>query len=308
MSSHLRRCLLVVGLLGLGPGGALGGPLSNEISESIEALNEADLPGREEAVRTLARNGSQAMPALEEVMSKGSWWAREGAMEAMAAMGEAGLARLVRLAREDDRVEVRRFATRMIGRAKGAGARDALFERMKDAQVRSVAAAALGEVGDTAAVPILIEGLKDGSQGVRRACSASLGRLRDPRAVGPLVGLVGDPHQGVRFAAAGALATIGPASMGGLLETLGHPDALVRALAVDAAGEIGGPSGTSMLLRASKDSDWGVRAAAARGLGLCGGPQCLPTMRAWLAQETDPFVVSQLREAIIKVQGRPSPE
>lgn len=286
-------------------------PDSTEVSTLVRALGEGDLPARTGAIRRLTEKGLEVMPALEKVVAEGSWWAREGALEALAGMGERGLAVLARAARSDEREEVRRFATRMIGRIRCPEGREALVELMEDARLRSVAAGALGEIGDTVATPALVRALDDPSVSVRRASAAALGKLqrivnpmRDPRAVGPLVGRMADSHQSVRFAAAGALAGIGSPAVGALSGALRGADPLVRALAAEALGEVGGREVVPALWRAAEDPDWGVRAAAAGSIGVVGTPSELPRLRAWLEQEPDGFVAAQLREAIRRVEER----
>jgi HEAT repeat protein len=192
----------------------------------------------------------------------------------------------------------------MIGRIRRPEGREVLVELMEDARLRGVAAAALGELGDTVATPALVRALDDRFVSVRRASAAALGKLRDPRALGSLVRRMADSHQSVRFAAAGALAGIGPPAVGALSGALQEADPLVRALAVEALGKIGGAEVIPVLLTAAEDPDWGVRAAAARALGGAGTVSELPRLRAWLEQEPDGFVVAQLREATRRVEER----
>jgi HEAT repeat protein len=279
-------------------------PDSTHVSALIRALGREDLPARAEAIRGLAGRGLEVVPDLEKVMAEGSWWAREGALEALAGMGERGLPVLARAARSDGREEVRRFATRMIGRARRPEGREVLVELMEDVRLRGVAAAALGELGDTVATPALVRALDDRSVSVRRASAAALGNLRDPRAVGPLVRRMADSHQSVRFAAAGALAGIGPPAVGALCGALRGADPLVRALAAEALGKVGGAEVVPALWGAAGDPDWGVRAAAARAIGGVGTPSELPRLRARLEKEPDGFVVAQLREAIRRIEER----
>ncbi|MSS69917.1 MAG: HEAT repeat domain-containing protein [Candidatus Latescibacteria bacterium] len=267
----------------------------------IRALGGGDLQARAEAIQRLAGRGPGGVPDLEKVVADGSWWAREGALEALAGMGETGLPTLARVARSDEREEVRRFAARVIGRIRRPAGREVLVELMKDARVRGVAAAALGEMGDSVAAPLLIRALGDRSLSVRRASAVALGKLRDPRAVGPLVRLMADSHQSVRFAAAGALAGIGPSAAGALSGALRQADPLVRALAAEVLGRVGGPEAVSRLLAAAEDGDWGVRGAVARALGLAGAPPILPELNAWLGREPDRFVAAQLRGAIQRI-------
>ena len=280
-------------------------PDSTDVSALIRALDGGDLTARAAAVEKLSGRGQGGIPDLEGVIREGSWWAREGALEALAGMGERGLPTLALAARSDAREEVRRFATRMLGRVKEGAARDVLLGLMADARVRSVAAAALGDLGDSAAVPALVRALgDDGPRSVRRASAASLGRLRASRAVGPLIRAIQDPHHSVRSAAAGALAAIGAPAVKPLSDVLRDADPLVRALAVETLGRIGGAEAATPIAACLKDPDWGVRSAAAQGLGLCGASPALPALRGQLAREPDGFVLERLREAIRKIEEK----
>ncbi|MBN4049812.1 HEAT repeat domain-containing protein [bacterium AH-315-M10] len=72
--------------------------------------------------------------------------------------------------------------------------------------VRAAAAYALGELGDTENVPLLIKSLKDKNHLVRFDAVIALGKLGDGRAVKPLIDrLSNDAHPWVRLKSARAL-------------------------------------------------------------------------------------------------------
>jgi HEAT repeat protein len=85
---------------------------------------------------------------------------------------------------------------------------------------------------------------------------------------------------------------------------LRQPDPLVRALAAETLGRIGGREVVLRLLTVAEDPDWGVRAAAAGALGLSGAPPELPGLRARLEGEQDGFVAARLREAIRRIEEK----
>ena len=84
-------------------------------------------------------------------------------------------------------------------------------------RLRSVAIGALGNCGDTLAVPILIEALADTMPSVRRKAAHSLGQLKDVAAARALVPLLGDSCANIRYAASYAIASIGDSSVATLL-------------------------------------------------------------------------------------------
>ena len=75
--------------------------------------------------------------------------------------------------------------------------------------VRQGAALALGDLGDTRALPGLAERLQDDHEAVLQAAALSLGKLRSAEAVTPLLDALHDESERVRRAAVNALGLIG---------------------------------------------------------------------------------------------------
>jgi HEAT repeat protein len=138
--------------------------------------------------------------------------------------------------------------------------------------VREAAAAALGQIGDAAAVPGLLAALDDANADVRRA-AAALGEIGYAAAVPGLLAALDDAEARVREAAAAALERIGDAAaVPGLLHALRDAEARVREAAAKALGQIGDATAVPGLLHALGDTAWLVRAAAAEALGRIGAP------------------------------------
>jgi len=175
-----------------------------------------------------------------------------------------------------------------------------------DPTIRRQAALAAGRIGDTAAVPMLVQALADTVQGVRSAVAFALGMLKDPRALQPLLDLIQrtPPEQENfgTFEAVTAIAKIGGAQGARALQLIidaGRPgqtdqavsralleswrlgdqapvlslirytqDAsnLVRWNAIFSLGRVGDPRGVPSLLTALNDQDATVRAVALRGI------------------------------------------
>jgi HEAT repeat protein len=97
------------------------------------------------------------------------------------------------------------------------------------AAVRAHAAVTLGQRGDLAAVPPLIEALADPEPRVRWEAARALGLLRDRRAVPPLVKSLRDDQRNVRMYAAYALGEIkDPSAADNLIGAMNDPDGNVR--------------------------------------------------------------------------------
>ena len=84
-----------------------------------------------------------------------------------------------------------------------------LLEVLRDQEnlVRSMAAEALGKIGDAGAVPGLLEALRDPKYLVRSFAAEALGRIGEP-AVPGLVKALHDPKEDVRWSAVVALKEI----------------------------------------------------------------------------------------------------
>jgi len=95
--------------------------------------------------------------------------------------------------------------------------------------VRRSAAAALGQIGDRDAVPLVIQALQDKNGLVRRAATDALGNLKDRRAVAALCQALDGENWFVVRGAADALAKIGDArAIGPLLDVLKDDRSEVR--------------------------------------------------------------------------------
>lgn len=167
---------------------------------------------------------------------------------------------------------------------------DATFRdglQQADPSIRRQAALAAGRIGDTAAVPILVQALTDSAQGVRSAAAFALGLLKDPRAIQPLLDVVQRPapdQQGFgTFEAVTAIAKIGGAEGARALQLIidaGRPgqrnQAVSRALLE--AWRLGADGPVLSLIRYAQDPDNLVRWNAMFSLSRSGDPRVLPSL------------------------------
>jgi HEAT repeat protein len=108
-------------------------------------------------------------------------------------------------------------------------------------------------------------------------------------AVERLCELLTDPDKDVRLFAIDILAGIGSRSAeAGIIRALKEADVNVAAAAAAALGRIGAGSAVPPLIAALASDSW-VRCAAARSLGQIGGPDAMRTL-AGLAQDEDALV------------------
>ena len=155
-----------------------------------------------------------------------------------------------------------------------------------DSDVRFSAAWALGKLGGTAAVQPLITALSDESPDVCQVAAASLGHLADAAAVGPLCSALRDSAQPVRQWAATALGAIGDRrATNSLAAVLKDTDGDVRVAAAEALGRLGDPDAVAPLGSALKDEDWAVRLAVVKALANCAGPRRVELLIAALSDD-----------------------
>jgi HEAT repeat protein len=82
-----------------------------------------------------------------------------------------------------------------------------LLENDADSSVRASAAAALGHLGNAAAIPYLIQSAKDPEPEVRHDIAFALGHFNSPEVVEALISLSGDPVEDIRSWATFGLGT-----------------------------------------------------------------------------------------------------
>ncbi|MHC5054827.1 MAG: HEAT repeat domain-containing protein [Planctomycetota bacterium] len=122
------------------------------------------------------------------------------------------------------------------------------------AAVRANAAAALGTIDHSAAVPALVKALRDPQGAVRREAAKALGTIKDPRAADALAAALADEDGTARFHAAHALGEIrDPGVAEALLGGLGDASSCVRDQAAWALRGLADPSVVGRLAKALED-------------------------------------------------------
>ena len=176
--------------------------------------------------------------------------------------------------------------------------------RTENGMVRNVTADTLGKIG-LAAVPYLIEALKDKETGVRRNALYVLGKIgpKSSAAVSALIEAMKDGDKLIRRNAAEALGKIGPVAAQAapaLTEALKFGDTTFRQNVVEALGDIGSESSVAALTEALKDKDTGVRRIAVEALGNIGSEGCVPAIAEAL-KDKDTYVCRSAVEALGKI-------
>jgi HEAT repeat protein len=156
----------------------------------------------------------------------------------------------------------------------------------RDQRVREVAAWALGEIQDPNTLPGLMTALRDIDVGVYRAAYDGLLKL-DVAAVPDVIEALKDEVWSVRQAAAKLLGEIGDVgALDGLFNALTDSYSDVRKAAAEALGKIGDSQAVPALLRVLSDDDNSdVRCTAAEVLGLIGDERGLAGLIAILEND-----------------------
>lgn len=262
---------------------------------AARALGMMTAPGAPELlVAELAQPGDWSAPRIAEVLVE------MGSQAVSACL--AGL--------EHESANVRAWCCRVLGRVGAGEAVAALRRRLMDRSgpVRTVAAEALGLLGDPAATSGLAEVLgRDPAAQVRAAAARALGAIRDPASASALIEALADPDPWTRTCAVEALERLAPADGDALLEVVrsGREEAARAAsVALERTGHVGrwvdelrgAPPGRAealeswLILVARRGGggpveaalltspDLAVRARAARLLGRTGDPAMTETL------------------------------
>jgi HEAT repeat protein len=129
---------------------------------------------------------------------------------------------------------------------------------------RNRAESVVGELRVVAAVPRLLEMLKDPNEYIRSRGAWALGRIGDPRAVSSLIGLLNDPSFDAPIRAVEALGSLKAREATSHLTTVlfSGSSKRLRYEAALALGEIGDPSAIPALENAISDPERAIRSAA----------------------------------------------
>lgn len=217
------------------------------------ALGDPEAPVREVAADAVGRLGKETIQVLIDALDNEYPAIRAAVATAVAKIAkqyskaDAATPALIKRLSDYD-ADVRRIAAEALGQIEDPDATEALCERLWDEvpEVRKMVAWALGQIEDPDALPSLLQALGDPVPDVQEAVIEALGKLVELDAVPYLMQMLGHNSQSVRRASARALGQIGgkhPDSsqdiLAGLLHALGDPDAVVRRMAARSMGEIG---------------------------------------------------------------------
>lgn len=157
-------------------------------------------------------------------------------------------------------------------------------------KIRGIAAKVLGKIGDTKAVPFLIETLNSDKESKVRAWAAfALRELKDKRSLPALLRALKDEDSTVRDWSVLALGQVGDAkAVLPLIEVMkGDKEASVRAFAAKALGEISDKQAVEPLISTLHDEDGLVKTYTAESLGSIGDKRAVAPLCKMLSKEIE---------------------
>ena len=191
-----------------------------------------------------------------------------------------------------------------LGKIKDETAVNVVLARLTDenAVIRARAAIALGEIGAVTAINSLIEALQDEERIVRSSALQALGMIEDEGAILALLGAL--QSEALRSDAIDALAKVeDDRALEALIELLTADDSYDRYQAVLTLAKKGDKRAVDPLIEALKeDESAGVRAEAARALGVIGDERAIGPLTEALEDPSD-FVRLYAAEALEQIRG-----
>ena len=273
--------------------GRLGDPVASDVL--VEALDDGDETARQGAAAALANLGDvRALPVLAAGLSDGDKTIRRRSAEMLGVLGDSGAVQHLLAALKDPAIRVRLAATRSVRkldmaehRAEAVVALMEVLERKSydstHHRLREETAQALGQLGDSRAIPTLVAALEYRYDSDLHSCAAeALGEIGDPRAVPGLIVALTDGHARVKGDAAQALGRIGDSrAVGPLISTLhwtrGRDVPRTADVTAEALGRLGDAQAIPHLLARLQDGGLRTRSVA-QALRQLGDTLAVPVM------------------------------
>jgi HEAT repeat protein len=146
----------------------------------------------------------------------------------------------------------------------------------------------LGQRGDKAALPLLLEMANNGEKDGRLEAIQSVGEIGDASAVPVLVVLMQDKNDAISRAAATVVANLpGPEVDAAIVKILESPVPALRLKMIEMAGQRRVASAMPALLRTMSDRDVSIRTAAAKSYAELAGAGGIPVLIERLMKSTD---------------------
>ena len=242
-------------------------PEKTPLEKCLEAFRSSDPSIRAAAVAALQGMGEEALGYIIEALSDPHYSVRIAAAEALGEIGDPDSVEALVQALGDAREDVRIAVISALGRIGDRRAVGPLIHLFRDRYhgVRVAAADAVAEFG-RGALRELEEALTDPLPVVRVTAAKAVGLIGATESIPVLITHIGDTAPDVRWSVARALSTFGVMAIDPLLLVLRTGNKEMRLAAIDALWEIPDEGAADVLRYALDDEDEEVRTKAAAAL------------------------------------------
>ena len=209
---------------------------------------------------------------------------------------------------DDPKIEVRQAAAKALGNTQHPAAVPLLMEALRDPFWWYEREAQAGDLFDAIekmgalAVEPLVEALKDNEGTVRKYAALVLGRIGDDRAIEPLGMALYDLHHDVGKVSAEALVNFGVRSFEILVEAMEHPEMWIRIHSVDVLPKIKEPRVGLVLLEMLKDPEREVKKHVIEAMGELKDLRTLPALQEIMAQRGDREMHALAKNVLAKME------
>lgn len=281
----------------------------NALPALVEALHGEFFTVRARAALALASIGdARILPELLPLLKDREDEVRIAACKALEKFqDQSTFDELANVALDDLKIEVRQAAVKALGSSRNPAAIPFLMEALRDSfwwfereQVTRELLATIENMGEPVVEP-LIEALADREKTVRKFAIMILGNLRDPRAIEEIGMALYDLHHEVSRAAALALAQFGAPAIDVLVEALSHPEAGVREHAVFGLGKAHDERVAPFLIEMLYDRDSTVKRQAIQALGDLKDVRAIPALQEVAASRVDRELAILAKEVVSKL-------
>lgn len=256
----------------------------------LSACQQSNEPVDLQALAGKARGGdSSAMTKLVDLLAVDANGVNDQVYTIVTELGEGAVPALLEKVKSGDKSQ-REHVIAALGSLKATVAIAPISQVLGDKSLgrRYVAAWALGEIGEPAGIPALLQALNDDDAEVRKYATRALIKLNQ-NAVEPLIGFLSTASQRGEAGAIRALGDIAdPRSLSPLLARVAgvNRDEVFLAL-----GKLKDPRAESALIKGLTDPEWKVRMNAAMALGPIGSRAAVAPLQKTL--EDDVHVVRE---------------
>jgi HEAT repeat protein len=277
----------------------------------LDALNDQYFTVRASAALALGNIGdAQVIPSLLPLLKDKEGEVRSAACVAIARFRDPStFDDVTNVLLDDPLIEVRQFAVRALGETKHPAAIPFLMEALRDSSwwfEREQAAAdllnALEKMGPAVVEPLIVA-LGDKEATVRKYAAIMLGNLGDVRAIEELGMALYDLHHEVGEAAAEALAKFGSPAVDILIGSLSHPEAAIREHAVIALAKIQDARVVPVLIEMLDDPERTVKMQTMQALAELHDSRAIPALQEIVSNRADRELSALAKQILERIRS-----